>query len=322
MHKQTKQASLTSFVENTNKRHADDTQSTSNLPSPLLTNSQTTNMAATSPVTPVLEAATTPNNTTDTSNAEVTNNDIKLLLLQLERRLSQGMSDMNSQLSDKIDDVKSTVNRLTDRVEKVESENVELHNRISECEKITSRTDNLSEKISELEAKLEYNELRDRKYNILIYGLPEKTLPQNENTEELVREFVCNSLRLGKHYSDNIAICNTHRLPRKNRNAADAVANGPPAIIVKLATMRTRDELLQAARNIPRGTKISVRTDLPPRLKEKRSRLAKKAYEMRQTDKNIRTRIRESIPQRDVWLEYLNIAHENAHWTRLNEQSC
>ena len=104
--RQTKQASLTSFVENTNKRHADDTQSTSNQPSPF-TNSQTTNMAATSPVTPVLEAATTPNNTTDTSNAEVTNNDIKLLLLQLERRLSQGMSDMNSQLSDKIDDVKS-----------------------------------------------------------------------------------------------------------------------------------------------------------------------------------------------------------------------
>ena len=130
---------------------------------------------------------------------------------------------------------------MTDRVKKVESENVELHNRISECEKITSRTDNLSEKISELEAKLEYNELRDRKYNILIYGLPEKTQPQNENTEELVREFVCNSVRLGKHYSDNIAICNTHRLPRKNRNAADAVANGPPAIIVKLATMRTRD---------------------------------------------------------------------------------
>ena len=124
--RQTKQASLTSFVENTNKRHADYTQSTP------LTNSQTTNMAATSPVTPVLEAATT-NNTTDTSNDEVTNNDIKLL--QLERRLSQSMSGMNSQLSDKIDNVKSTVNRLTDRVEKVESENVELHNRISECEK-------------------------------------------------------------------------------------------------------------------------------------------------------------------------------------------
>ena len=171
--RQRKQASLTSFVEKTNKGHADDTQSTSNLPSPL-TNSQTTNMAATSPVTPVLEAATTTNNTTDTSNAEVPINDIKLFLLQLERRLSQSMSDMNSELSDKIDDVKSTVNRLTDRAEKVESENVELHNRISECEKIISRTDNLSEKIIELEAKLEYNELQDRKYNIFIYGLPEK----------------------------------------------------------------------------------------------------------------------------------------------------
>ena len=177
--RQTKQASLTSFVEKTNKGHADDTQSTSNLPSPL-TNSQTTNMAATSPVTPVLEAATTPNNTTDTSNAEVTNNDIKLLLPQLERRLSQSM---NSQLSAKIDDVNSTVNRLTDRVEKVESENVELHNRISKCEKITSRTDNMSEKISELEAKLEYNELRDRKYDILIYGLPENKLSLKTKTQ-------------------------------------------------------------------------------------------------------------------------------------------
>ena len=72
--------------------------------------------------------------------------------------------------------------------------------------------------------------------------------------------------------------------------------------------MRSRNDILGAARNIPRGTKISIRTDLPARLKEKRARLAKIAYDMRKQNSSLKTRIRESIPKQDVWLEFRNFS--------------
>ena len=83
--------------------------------------------------------------------------------------------------------------------------------------------------------------------------------------------------------------------------------------------MNSRNTLLAAAKNIPRGMKVSVRTDLPPRLKEKRYHLANKAFELRK-NKDVRTRIRESAPKLDVWLEYRNVTHANSTWMRYDDR--
>ena len=81
-----------------------------------------------------------------------------------------------------------------------------------------------------------------------------------------------------------------------------------------MTSMKSRNDILTAGRNIPRGSRMSIRTDLPSRLKEKRSQLAKVGYRLRQNNNDVRTRIRESIPKRDVWLETLNVSEVNPSW--------
>ena len=110
-------------------------------------------------------------------------------------------------------------------------------------------------------------------------------------------------MRLDREYVDKLIIAHTHRIARRTQSFADATVRGPPTIIIKLITMKDRNYILGAAKNIPRGSKISVKTDLPTRLKEKRYKLA---YTLRQRDTNIKTRIRESVQLRDVWLECLD----------------
>lgn len=85
--------------------------------------------------------------------------------------------------------------------------------------------------------------------------------------------------------------------------------NKPPPSIVKFATMAARNVVLSSAKNIPRWggvgggvDRITIRTDLPGRLKQKRAELAKIGYTMRQKDRTIKTRIQESLWLGDVWL--------------------
>ena len=200
------------------------------------------------------------------------------------------------------------VSGLTNKVEHLESEVMDLHNNTKVVETQVQHVKHLEERILQIENKLEYSELRDRKYNVLIYGVP--TGEGRENTEEIVRDFFDKKLALGKEFAKNVLISNTHRLPRIDKNKSE----GPPVIIVKMTSMKSRNDILAACQNIPRGSRMSIRTDLPYRLKEKRSQLAKVGYRLRQNNKDVRTRIRESIPKRDVWLETLNVSEVNPTW--------
>ena len=67
--------------------------------------------------------------------------------------------------------------------------------------------------------------------------------------------------------------------------------------------MRGRDTVLQSVQNIPKDARISIRTDLPVRLKIKRHELAQQATKMRKEDNSMQVKIKESIPKSDVWME-------------------
>ena len=66
------------------------------------------------------------------------------------------------------------------RIDRIESDNLELSKRISRNEGLQNGVDSLNDQISELVNKLEYNEFRDRKYNILINRIQEKHTPPNK----------------------------------------------------------------------------------------------------------------------------------------------
>lgn len=166
----------------------------------------------------------------------------------------------------------------------------------------------LEERIENLEKQVNYQEMRSRKYNLLFYGFPQS---KGEDTEEIIRNFVKTEMNLGD--SDNIPIGNVHRIPQFASFGKEPTRR-PDAIIVKFIHMKDRDRILSATRNLKKGCKKIVRSDLPAELKKLRSELSTIAFEMRQK-KHYQTRIRETMNKKAlVWLEYRK--DKNQEWEK------
>ena len=169
----------------------------------------------------------------------------------------------------------------------------------------------MEERVAFLEQQIQYQERRSRKYNLLLYGVSEGT---NEDVDSVIRDFFQKKLKIDEKSVKGMLIANAHRVPRRSD-----VNNQPDPIIVKFLQMRDREKVYNARKNLKKGSKVSVLTDLPSVLKEKRGELAYIAYNMRTKDK-LQTRIVESRndvkllyrrkPEKDVeseWQEYVQI---------------
>ena len=158
-------------TEETATRNKNMADTSPTAPTRLTVTQQTASSSGTETITTIEETEVT----------DVTNKEIKLLIANLEKRLSADIKGLNTQLTEQIGQVNTAVNKLSDRIDIIEGDNIELNDRLSKCEEAKSYVESLSDKIKSLENKLEYNEFRDRKYNKLIYGLPETGPTQNEN---------------------------------------------------------------------------------------------------------------------------------------------
>ena len=180
----------------------------------------------------------------------------------------------------------------------------------------------VEDKLVELDEKLTLSEIHDRKQNLLVYGVPPKP---NENIYETIQEIFCAYLNIPKKDAMMIPIANAHRLPPANRDTSGS-GRQPPAIIVRFARMSDRDRLLHAFEHRPNPTRhqqmtppgtetplgssspssdspagaysvptafarVTIRTDLPPKMKRERGRLASIAFNIRKNN-NLATRIR------------------------------
>ena len=169
----------------------------------------------------------------------------------------------------------------------------------------------IDKKIDELDEKLTLSEIHDRKQNLLVYGVPSKP---NENILETVNEIFCNFLNIPRQDAMMIPLVAAHRLQKPNLGASGGSPDSerqPPAIIVRFARMIDRDRLLSAYEHRPRQParqqptppgsdptpvppafdRVSIRTDLPPKMKRERGRLASLAYNLRKNN-NLSTRIK------------------------------
>jgi len=148
----------------------------------------------------------------------------------------------------------------------------------------------LEGEVSALRQSLLQSQVHERKHNLLIYGLEGNENSPRE-TIEIIRKFAVEKLKMDEDFAKRISFKNAHRL-RKRENATTP-------IIAVFLFWTERDAFLRAGKNLA-GSRISIRTDLPPELKLKRSILAREAFEMRR-DNNIQARVRERGT--DVWIE-------------------
>ena len=231
----------------------------------------------------------------------------ELTLADIQQDIRRSSSDVCAKidsLSAEVASINNKISQLEDSVSMNSDKLIDL-----EQTKIPELENKMADEISKLQEKLTAMEIYCRRMNLLFYGVQET---QNENVEVSLRN-TFSLLGIPADEAANFALVNVHRLPRRQA-ATPGQASGnlprpdptPRAIIAKFVYMRDRNKVLAAFEEQQRQRqrqphsseaapdhqprRITVRTDLPPALKAKRSALAKTAYELRK-EKNLSTKI-------------------------------
>jgi hypothetical protein len=160
---------------------------------------------------------------------------------------------------------------------------------------LQSINDKLTRDGAEIEAlkdrtcDLEYH---TRKYNLLIFGLK-----PGKDCEQTVIDFFKSDLEIAD--ADRMLFAACHPIPSPNRDSC----------IVRFLRLKDKDTVLRSLPKLRgKGKKISVVTDLPKPLREKRSMLSKTVGDGRKRGESLRLRER----GQNVWIEEL----KDGNWVK------
>ena len=166
----------------------------------------------------------------------------------------------------------------------------DMEDRIREIEKKIGEYDTLTERVKDLEANSIWEEYERKKDNLVAYGVQGSEKPAN--SPNVAREFMVKSLKLDKEYVDKIQIKSAARLQGNGK--------GPPPLRITFLKADERDTCLRQGPKL-KGTKESLRTDLPKSVRIKRAKLAATGHTLKANGTVVHTRLREKAI--NVWLE-------------------
>ena len=135
--------------------------------------------------------------------------------------------------------------RLMQEFKEVWREINELNDHVAEKIKLIDQKVDTTKK--QLEDKIEELEFNSRKYNLLVWGLGPVT---SENCEQKVKQFIHNKLKIESELQ--LAACH----PVKGDTC-----------IVRFVRLSDRDAVLRSGAKL-KGKAYSIKTDLPPRLRQ------------------------------------------------------
>jgi hypothetical protein len=127
-----------------------------------------------------------------------------------------------------------------------------------------------------LEERMTDAEFHQRKYNLLFFGL--QTTPKE--CEQQVKEFMKEALEIPD--AEAVLFQHCHQLPPGN------------TVIVRFVQFKDRERVLRALTKLRGKNKnVTVRTDLPKEMREKRKNLFQQLHAIRQDNKNTIIRVAE-----------------------------
>ena len=223
--------------------------------------------------------------------------------------IQKSIQDLATMMCGKIDTLTREVSGLSDKLTNLE-QSVEFNsNKLHDIEttELPILKAKMKEEIQKMEDKMLSLEIYNRKQNLLIYGVHETE--QSEDTYIIVRK-AFKELGMENARAETIPLINAHRLPRRLPQGQNTQPRSPTPIIARFAVMADRDHVLSLfqrqlrSRTVGAGpggnqptptppaqaSRITVRTDLPPVLKQRRGILANEAYKLRK-ERGLSTRI-------------------------------
>ncbi len=199
----------------------------------------------------------------------------------------------------RIDLISQQVSTLTNRVDGLEQAVEHNDKRIADStNKMATTEASLKLEVESLRESLLLTQTYSRKRNLLVFGIPNDKMDVLGECTKLFVDF----LEMAQDHVDNMRFVNYHRLPRMPGNGN---RDEPTPIILKFVSMIDRNLVMDAVRKHGpklRKSRLGIRTDLPPQMKQLRGQLLAKAYKIRAANKGLQTRVNEKGTS--VFLQY------------------
>lgn len=183
-----------------------------------------------------------------------------------------------------------TLSSISDEVQTLKNESKSRDAKIASLE---SQLEEQKSKFDTIETKLLEIEVKDRKLNLIIFGLPK------EKNQQSVLTNVSTLLTSKMEITDKIRLSQCYRVPQKS-NVSSRKPYTPPVFV----TVSTEKDILSIFSSISKlkGTGVRICTDLPPKLNSIRNELLSKGKEMRENGSAQLTRVKQKGAK--LWLEY------------------
>lgn len=192
-------------------------------------------------------------------------------LTQSMTRVEAGQTEQTSHIDQRLTAMESVIGERFREVSEAQAELARdmdiLHDR---CENLQSENSQLHDKVSTLEDKLDYLENQSRRNNLLFYGIPTVSNEMWSDCEEKVKDVLHRLLGIS-----HVSIERAHRVGS--------------AIIAKFSSYKDRDLVLSRCNRL-QGGQVSVSEDVSATVREKQKGLVPLKRELR--GKGMRARIR------------------------------
>ncbi|CAC5363417.1 unnamed protein product [Mytilus coruscus] len=231
--------------------------------------------------------------------------DLKTLILGVDTKVNKFCEKLDTtehEFSNLVQEVKQAVTQVKIEVSKRGQEIKELrqdHDELQrgveamelnvqslEAEKLESMRQSFETKLTNLQEQQLLLEKNDRKYNVLVYGMPEKS---DENIWAVLDNLMINYLKIDKPKVDSFPLANAHRIPARQNTGE---RKRPNHIIIRFMHYADKQFFLSHGSNLG-GRNIRMVDDLPPCMKDARNELPKIGYKIRSEEK-LKTQIRHS----------------------------
>lgn len=143
-------------------------------------------------------------------------------------------------------------------------------------------------KVKVNDEKVVAQEGHSRRRNIIINGKQEL---DKEDTEEVVKQFLVNDLKIEDEQVTNIMFRDVHRLP-KSKNKDGSERNTPRPIIAAFLCQKDRNAVMRKAFEL-KNTNFSIKTDLPKELNDIRGKMLQERLKLKTANPTVKYRVAE-----------------------------
>lgn len=198
--------------------------------------------------------------------------------------------DLIEKLTTEVEELKRSVEFNNSLINVLKADNASLRLEVNEL-----RDENTATTTEMRELQGEHNILsnamldlqcRSMKDNIIIHGVPEKDLESHLQTEQIVKAFLKDELKMGENEAEAIRFSEIHRIGR-----AKAGKNSRP-IVAKVSEPRMKKSLMVRARELRTksagNTNYSITDQFPPEILRRRRLLYPVMKKARQENKKVR----------------------------------